>query len=60
MHTEEEAKRKYCPMSPPVYTEGMCQARRCMMWRWIPNRERGQSPERLGYCGLAGKPEVTG
>ena len=50
MHTEEEAKKKWCPMSrDTAISEGsynrtatgkvvascMCIASECMMWRWV-------------------------
>lgn len=66
--TEDEAKKKWCPMVRTGLTAGMavnqhcngdvdsetrCIASTCMMWRW----EYGASarPNDHGWCGLAGK-----
>ena len=42
--TEDEAKTKACPK-----TGGVCEATGCMAWRW-------KKKNRLGFCGVAGKP----
>jgi hypothetical protein len=62
MYTEEEAKKKWCPMvrlpeleiAEPEIVEASnrCEGAGCMMWRWDDTRGRW-----LGYCGLAGKPQ---
>jgi hypothetical protein len=36
-----------------------CRASRCMAWRWADYNKRGDNDEATGFCGLAGKPEVT-
>jgi hypothetical protein len=63
--TEEEAKKKWCPMvrhgdsaRNRTYNEGAmlqafaCIASDCMMWREDVIGGRG---ERYGYCGIGGK-----
>ena len=48
MHTEEEAKKKWCAQA----NDGsVCIASKCMMWRWIAD-DNGRKIG--GYCGLAG------
>lgn len=69
---KELAKYKKCP-SPRAsgYDDDIpCIAEECMAWRWAPPLEcqkgckvdcDGQSttcPDRLGYCGMAGKASV--
>lgn len=51
MHTEEEAREKWCPAGENELVE--CCASHCMAWRW--GVEEGD-PRKVGYCGLAGKP----
>jgi hypothetical protein len=36
-----------------------CIASRCMAWRWAGYHRRGDNAEATGFCGLAGKPELT-
>jgi len=38
-------------------TEGFCIASQCAMWRWS-NPAEPVNYLRLGYCGLAGKPNA--
>lgn len=67
MFTEEEAKKKWCPMSRKesygVSGESTgsynrddgnvdCIASDCMMWRW---KEAAMDVSGEGFCGLAGK-----
>ena len=68
MHTEKQAKDKWCPHALDTATdegsynrtgEGkivpscLCLASECMMWRWVIT-----DPKKAykGYCGLAGIP----
>jgi len=55
--TEERAKRKSCPQRM-IHMEGetddACYGKGCMAWRWIAT-----ATERVGFCGLAGRPEVA-
>ncbi len=62
MKTEAEARQCWCPfvrVNPfgSITNRGdisttTCIASECMAWRWANTIE----PERIGYCGLAGKP----
>ncbi len=58
MHTEEEAKTKWCPQIVDADSlmsgeqSGDCIGSRCMAWRWLGSK----GPEQQGYCGLAGRP----
>jgi hypothetical protein len=63
--TEIYAKRKWCHRTFPntgqcSETPFKCEASECMAWRWgdpvIPNTP---NPNRRGFCGLAGQPEVV-
>lgn len=71
MITEEEAKTKWCPFARLSEMGGTynrvgpaaglyCIASACMTWRWgiNPGSEQYPAGTRIGYCGLAGKPEV--
>lgn len=68
MHTEESAKKLWCPMAR-VYADKnnfyydtraeftvnpttTCLASSCMMWRWVTTLDGDK-----GYCGLAGVPK---
>ena len=66
MHTEESAKKLWCPMARDIqntdkYDEAgtwyvsnegsKCIASSCMMWQWLDDEERME--ERRGFCGLA-------
>lgn len=59
MHTEAEAREKWCPQMSHVrlgverVEEVCCVASLCMAWRW--GVQEGD-PRKVGYCGLAGKP----
>lgn len=66
MHTEEQAREKFCPISrSSVYPR--CVASKCMMWRWAQWPKdaivEGNSDGSVtavpyggtGYCGMAGK-----
>lgn len=58
--TEQEANKKWCPMSRPVTRDDepqQCVASECMMWRWAEGGAGAGGKER-GHCGLAGKPLV--
>jgi hypothetical protein len=63
--TEDEAKKKWCPMTRNIQVMGMnrntidysdyksnCLASECMMWRWVIKEGY---PNGRGYCGLGGK-----
>ena len=52
--TEEEAKKKICPMSMNGDQYMRCIASRCMAWRWEQTAIEYEDPTR-GFCGLAGK-----
>jgi len=62
--TEVQAKIKLCPFTFSNPTEGThCEASSCMIWRWIDKRkiypDKLDRPKgMIGYCGIAGKPEV--
>lgn len=45
---------------PTVDLHGTCIADKCAMWRWTAPQlgKRDKAPTH-GYCGLAGRPEVT-
>ncbi len=61
--TEEEAKKKWCPMfrfmtdhgtymtnrQPGFFDEPFCIASACMVWQWI---DRLAGKVDTGYCGL--------
>ena len=57
MMTEEEAKKKWCPMAyRDVDGEQMlCNASACMMWREDLTREEAENgyQAKNGHCGLA-------
>lgn len=68
MHTEEEAKKKICPLRELMGWDSdlnepigvFCIASECMVWKWgeeqieVPLRigEEGKRYEAGGYCGL--------
>ena len=72
MHTEEEAKRNFCPeklilicKEEATLSSMECIASRCMAWRWEPidiedavygHAASTNQSNRRGYCGLAGRP----
>ena len=37
------------------YRQSYCLGIRCMMWRWVKNKQRYDDHDE-GYCGLAGPP----
>ncbi len=52
IYPESEAKFKYCPhLMTSDDKMKFCQGTMCMMWRSYDGDK--------GYCGLAGKPEVS-
>jgi hypothetical protein len=61
MHTEEEAKGKFCPMkalaSSPSCHLPACEASKCMMWVWTQQAYETSCPIKshpaAGRCGLA-------
>ena len=63
MHSEEDAKDKWCPQSHEGCDQN-CIASKCMAWRDAGTEinnvgvSRKDRPRRVkvGYCGLAGKP----
>jgi hypothetical protein len=63
MHTEEQAKKKYCPYQDRDKGT-MCATHECMAWRWVVSpsmaaetNARGDAGlVAKGYCGLAGHP----
>ena len=69
--TEEEARKKWCPMVSFVCYDNRsgrkekndrCIASECMWWRWNKkliggNHEDGFKYKDEGYCGLAGRGE---
>lgn len=55
--TEEEAKQKRCPQSMGGVKFYGCIGSGCMAWRWFGLMINDSRPEKVGYCGLAGKPE---
>ena len=73
MHTEEQAKMKWCPASfgnigNLVGRSFHCEGSQCMLWRWgVPVMLEkttgkmvstdGKTVEPVGYCGMAGRPE---
>ena len=67
MWTEDEAKKKWCPMADSNSTSNSCIASGCMMWRKKDQMGIGPNGEKRdrdldgrtrwldrGYCGLAG------
>ena len=68
--TEEEASKETCPFIrfrirvsdislETEYVHQMCQGSACRMaWRWKDPDGTGhdRTPNRLGYCGIAGRP----
>jgi hypothetical protein len=61
--TVQEAAHRNCPFFRPEFNVWECQGDSCMAWRWYTDRvdSRGNHinpAQRVGYCGLAGKPEV--
>jgi hypothetical protein len=59
--SREEAVEMECPFRSPTDRQSQCISNSCPLWRWvyaiIPG-EDGDSMDRRGYCGIAGKPEV--
>lgn len=70
MHTEAEARTKWCPfarregdylsrqpVNRPVDNNSRCLASQCMAWRWTtePLDTRYRQETGQGFCGLAGK-----
>lgn len=57
-HTELVLK-----LFPAVSQSAMCLGDKCAMWRWDaqygPKEWGDELPDRKGYCGLAGRPEVA-
>ncbi len=71
MHTEFEAREKWCPFAQTDTEYGgsynrdfkgqlsklcLCIASDCMAWRWT-EFDIAHSDKKRGYCGLAGKQE---
>ena len=69
---ESKASERTCPVmsrkvvvpvgapgtGAPMYARCSCEGSRCMVWRWFEPEK--PSPEtRLGYCGLASRPEIA-
>lgn len=69
--TEEEAKTKWCGLSPAA-APAKCDGSACMMWRWEPDTKRGDGPleemtlprgrakeleRRPGFLWVSGKPD---
>lgn len=70
MHTEEQAKKLWCPevrkimeanggrngiAATSINTEdALCIASECMHWRWAQRFEECDAA--TGYCGLSGRP----
>lgn len=61
MHTEEEAKKKWCPMmrsNNQFPYHASCLASECMMWKWASDTPKirkamEMNPDECdGYCGL--------
>jgi hypothetical protein len=74
MHSPEQAKELWCPMGraagAPVTTNDPvvphqridCIADRCAMWRWRADPKMipfGSQKLGVGFCGIAGRPEVA-
>lgn len=68
LKTLEQANETQCPQTmQPVGDKGMqvysspevCSGCECMAWRWACGDTDKPTDERLGYCGLVGKPEVS-
>jgi len=70
MYTEDEAKEKWCPMTghdPQRNLHGLhpsqaCSGSLCNWWRWGKHSRFAKAATdapKVGYCGLAGKPEET-
>lgn len=61
LRTEEEANKRWCPMSKPNEND-YCIASKCMMWRLGFELELKYPYKPLdhqrGYCGLAGTPNA--
>lgn len=60
--TEEDARKgRLCVFIrkdfPDFNRDPVCVASICMMWRWAGGDEDKRQGLRLGYCGLAGRPE---
>jgi hypothetical protein len=68
MVTEEEAKKRWCPMDRHVNQAAKCSTNtncgcvgsNCMLWRWVGKKvkKHEEGVPAVGYCGLAGIPEV--
>ena len=68
MHTEEEAKKKWCPTMGLMHAIDktnpvpLCFASDCMSWRWQKGTEYehadgSKTDNEKGRCGLAGRNE---
>jgi len=57
MYTEKEAFERFCPIWSNDNYNIRCISSKCMMWRWYSQSEIDKPPK--GYCGLAGKPELS-
>jgi len=57
--TARQAKHLFCPFQycDPRDEEIHCEAYRCMAWR-VERPDPKDCDEDIGYCGLAGRPEV--
>lgn len=71
LRTDEQAKQFACPLfrylinevevlqngATPIYVHSQCAGSACIAWR--KSREDWESvpKSRLGYCGIAGRPE---
>lgn len=59
---EEEARKKWCPMTTKEAESDLCIASDCMMWRWKMSLIESKPDydvydnRQEGYCGLVGKP----
>lgn len=69
MHTEEQARELWCPMTRThVWQEGQsvsgnegqghgcCLASACAMWRWCDDSHMHANEHKRGFCGIAGRP----
>ena len=48
---------KICPILKERYSDPICRENKCAMWRYFWKHSSTQR-EKIGYCGLAGKPEL--